>query len=137
MKHLLYFIPAALMFLTSCASTKSAYSIAGEWQVTNLKGKAITPKDDVTPMIGFDINNGSVYGFTGCNRLTGSVDVKRLTSGRTDFSRMGITRMLCQDDQYETEFLDALNNAQTLETKGNEMVMKDRRGNVIITLKKK
>lgn len=50
---------------------------------------------------------------------------------------MGMTRMLCPDDTYESRFMDALSKVKSSEVKDNEMLLKDANGNVIITLKKK
>ena len=136
MKRFLYIIPAAMLLLASCASSQSAYTVGGEWQVTNMNGKSITPSDE-TPFIGFDRANGNVYGFTGCNRLTGTANLKKLANGKVDFKQMGMTRMLCPDDVYETEFMEALNQATSMEMKGNEMLLKNKQGKLVLTLKKK
>lgn len=136
MKKIFYIISAAMMLLSSCASQKSAYSIGGEWNVINLNGQSITPSDE-TPFLGFDQAKGNVYGFTGCNRLTGSINLKKLANGKPDFSQMGMTRMLCPDDVYEGPFMDALSKVKTSELKDGEMLLKDAQGKVIIILKKK
>lgn len=136
MKRILYIIPAAMMLLSSCASQKSAYSVGGEWNVVSLNGESITPSDE-TPFLGFDQAKGHIYGFTGCNRLTGSINLKKMANGKPDFSQMGMTRMMCPDNKYERPFMDALSRVKTSEIKGNEMLLKDAQGKVIITLKKK
>ena len=106
MKKILYIIPATMLLLASCATSKSAYTVAGEWSVTNLNGQNITPSDE-TPFLGFDTSKGHVYGFTGCNRLTGEINLKDFANGKPNFSKMGMTRMLCPDDTYESRFMDA------------------------------
>lgn len=136
MKKILYIIPATMLLLASCATSKSAYTVAGEWSVTNLNGQSITPSDE-TPFLGFDTSKGHVYGFTGCNRLTGEINLKDFANGKPDFSKMGMTRMLCPDNTYERSFMDALGKVKSSEVKGDEMLLKDANGNVIITLKKK
>lgn len=136
MKKLAYLLPAALLVLASCASSKSAYRLAGEWQVVNINGQGVTPSDQ-TPFLGFDLNENRVYGFTGCNRLTGGLDVKAFLKGHPDFSKLGMTRMLCQDDKYESPFMDALNKVVESELADGEMLLKDQNGNVVLTLKKK
>lgn len=50
---------------------------------------------------------------------------------------MGMTQMLCPDDVYETEFMEALNQATSMEMKGNEMLLKNKQGKIVLTLKKK
>ena len=136
MKRILYIIPAAMLLLASCASSQSAYTVGGEWQVTNMNGKNITPSNE-TPFIGVDRANGNLYGFTGCNRLTGTADLKKLANGKVDFKHVGMTQMLCPDDVYESEFMEALNQAVSMEMKGNEMLLKNKQGKTILTLKKK
>lgn len=136
MKKILYLLPAALLLLASCAASKSAYTINGEWSVTNLNGKSITPNSE-TPFLGFDTNKGSIYGYTGCNRLTGSVDIKSFANGKPDFSKMGMTRMMCPDNTYERDFMEALAKVKSSEVKDGIMQLKDADGKVIVTLKKK
>lgn len=136
MKKFIYFIPAFLLFFASCASTKSVYQLIGEWSVVNLNGQNITPSE-ATPYLGFDINENRLYGFTGCNRLTGNLDANKFLKGKADFGHLATTRMLCQDDKFEQPFLEALNKVKTSEVNGEEILLKDEQGKVIITLKKK
>lgn len=136
MKRILYIIPAAMLLFGACASTKSAYTVGGEWNVTNLNGKTITPSDE-TPFLGFDQAKGTIYGFSGCNRLTGTIDLQKFANGKPDFSHMGMTRMMCPDDTYEREFMSALDKVKTSEVKDGEILLKDAKGNVLITLKKR
>lgn len=135
-KKLLYFIPVTMLFLTSCAVSKSAYTVSGEWSVTNINGKSITPNDE-TPFLGFDTSKGRIYGFTGCNRLTGEVNLKNFANGKPNFANLGMTQMLCPDDTYEREFMEALDKVKSLEVKDNNMLLKNAEGKVIVTLKKK
>ena len=125
-----------MIALASCGTQKSAYSIGGEWALTNLDGKAITPTSD-TPFIGIDLSDGKIYGFTGCNRLTGTIDVKKFAEGKPDFSNMGMTRMLCPDDTYERPFMQALDKVKSSEILDKEIRLKDASGKVILTFKKK
>lgn len=125
-----------MMLLSSCASQKSAYFVGGEWNVVSLNGESVTPSDE-TPFLGFDQEKGHIYGFTGCNRLTGSINLKKLANGKPDFSQMGMTRMMCPDNKYERPFMDALSRVKTSEIKDSEILLKDAQGKVIITLKKK
>lgn len=132
-----FYIALSLMFtLVSCGTQKSAYSIGGEWELTNLDGKQITPTSQ-TPFIGIDLTDGKIYGFTGCNRLTGTIDIKKFVEGTPDFSKMGMTRMLCPDDTYERSFMQALEKVKSSEISDKEMCMKDATGKVILVFKKK
>ena len=137
MKKIFFFLSTIVLALTSCSTTKSAYSLGGEWDVVNLQGKEVKPETNVTPFLGFNLNEGKVYGFTGCNRLTGTIDAQELASGTADFSKMGSTRMLCHDDKYERSFLEALGQVNKSELKNNVLKLSDKKGNVLITLKKR
>ena len=137
MKKILYIASLLLLPFASCSTTKSAYSIGGEWDVVNLKGEKVTPKKDVTPYLGFNLNEGRVYGFTGCNRLTGSIDAKDLANGKADFSKTGCTRMMCPDSRYEQVFLQALGEVSHSELEGKLLKLSDSNGNVLLTLKKR
>lgn len=136
MKKFFYLIPAAILFLASCASSRSAYQLAGEWNVVNIDGTAITPGQD-TPFIGFNLNEGVVYGFTGCNRMTSNINPKSFIKGDVDFSQVATTRMACRDDKYERIFLDALKKVTTSEVNDNEILLKDDYNKTIMVLKKK
>lgn len=136
MKRIFYIIPSLLLALSSCGTQKSAYSIGGEWALTNLNGQSITPTSE-TPFIGIDLSEGRIYGFTGCNRLTGTIDVKKFAAGKPDFSNMGMTRMLCPDDAYERPFMQALDKVKSSEVTESEIRLKDASGKVILTFKKK
>lgn len=131
------FLPAALLLLASCATQKSAYQVSGEWNVTKLGEKSITPVTDQTPFLGFDLNDSRVYGFTGCNRLTGAFDANKFLKGEADFSRLGSTRMLCVEDKYETAFLEALSKVTTSEINDGKILLKDKDGKVLLMLEKK
>lgn len=130
---------AAFLFLlmgASCGTTRSMYQLLGEWNVIQLNGESITPRDD-TPFLGFDMDKQQVYGFTGCNRLTGTFDPQKLANGKVDFSKMGCTRMLCQDDRYERPFLEALAQAHRSKLLGDTLSLFNAQGKEIITLKKR
>jgi len=134
-KHLLLF-SAALMTLLSCTAQKPVCDIAGEWNVTSINGQGVADGEDA-PTMGFSPSENMVYGFTGCNRLTGSFDAKSFLQGKADFSQLGMTRMLCHDAKYERPLVDALGKATKSEISENEIKLKDRDGKVLLILTKK
>lgn len=136
MKKQLLFFPAALMTLLSCTAQKTVCDIAGEWNVTSINGQGVADGEDA-PTMGFSPSENMVYGFTGCNRLTGSFDAKSFLQGKADFSQLGMTRMLCHDAKYERPLVDALGKASKSEISENEIKLKDRDGKVLLILTKK
>ena len=77
----------SLGLLTACSASRSAYTLGGEWDVVNLNGTAITPDTTNTPWLGFNLNEGQIYGYTGCNQLNGGLDAKALFDGKASFDR--------------------------------------------------
>lgn len=134
--HLALAAAAATALASSCTSTKSVYQLGGEWTLTSLNGQTLPSADNV-PFLGFDTNEGRVYGFTGCNRLTGTLHAKDFVKGKADFGQLGMTRMLCHDDKYEQPFTEALSRVTTSEINGKQMLLKDKDGNTLLILNKK
>lgn len=124
--------------------------LTGEWNVVEMKNDEgqlvkITPSDD-TPYVGFQVDvsnfNGEVvtqrlYGSTGCNRLTGSLDVSQVDEGNLSFPAVGVTRMLCPDNPYEKPFLDCLNKAKHVSIYQDQLQLKDADGKVLMTLRRR
>lgn len=130
------FIPLVVFCLLSCSASRSVYRISGEWNVVGLNGQKVVPADN-TPFLGFDLHEGRIYGFTGCNRLTAPLNSEALAQGKVDFSQMGCTRMLCHDAKYENAFLDALNSAGTLTIENDTLRMFNQAGEEVLTFLKK
>lgn len=113
MKKFLVFLCMAgvLVGMSSCSSTKNSAtlsSINGEWNVIEINGEVVVPAPEQEfPFIAFNTTDGTVYGTTGCNRLTGSFDVKA-EPGTIDLGGLGSTRMMCPDMTVEDNLLAAL-----------------------------
>ena len=114
----------------------SMTTLQGEWDATNIKGEKIIPTEK-TPFLGFEMAEQRIYGFTGCNRLTGNINTDELSKGIVDFSKLGCTRMACFEDKYETKFLSALSEIKTIKKEKGKMNLCDEKGNIIIELTKK
>lgn len=135
-RNLFVALAAVLLAQTSCSSSRLATELAGEWQVVSIDGQELETGED-TPYLGFDIDRKRLYGYTGCNRLTGTLKPKAFANGHPDFSNLGMTRMLCANDEQERRFIDALNQVSASEIANGEMRLKDNNGKVRITLRKK
>lgn len=132
--HFLYIVALALFL--SCATQKTTCDIAGEWDVTFINGQEVEG-GEYTPTIGFSPKSNLVYGFTGCNRLTGFFDTKSFLRGKADFSKIGMTRILCNDAKYEHLLVDALTKATKSELSEKEIKIKDKEGNILLILTKR
>ena len=130
---------AACSLTLAVASCKSlpADMLEGEWNAVNISGQSITPSDQ-TPYLGFDMAEGRLYGFNGCNRLMGSIDTKAFLKGKVDFSKMGSTMMACPDNKYEQLFTQAAASARKMELQDDgSLVLKDENKETVMQLTKR
>ena len=81
--------------------------IGTTWTLDRLFGnKPTIPSDRTAPTLTFTAD-GKVHGNAGCNTLNGSYTLQ--DGLRLKFEQVAVTRMLCQDVNYENAFLEALN----------------------------
>lgn len=106
-KKMIVAIAACALTFASCNSPKKAdfAGMDGEWNITEVNGSKLTSTTGQTPYIGFDLKEGRVYGFSGCNFLTATIDAK---TGKASFDKMGSTMMACPDMDTERKVLAAL-----------------------------
>ena len=67
-----------VLLLSSCKTARDMVSendICGEWNVVEIQGEPVRAQSN--PFIGFDTKKGRVYGYSGCNRIMGSLDLSR------------------------------------------------------------
>ncbi len=127
----------ALVALSACAGSRQTLNLGGEWDVIQIDTMHITPEKDVTPFLGFNAANGEMYGFTGCNRLTGKMNKKDWAEGIVDFSQMGSTRMLCHDNIYESAMLEAMQRAAKASISNDTLRLMEANGKPTLILKKR
>lgn len=116
---------SALMGLSSCGSTKNVATVSaidGEWNVIEINGAVVVPAPGQDfPFIAFNAEDGTVYGSTGCNRLTGSFDVNA-KPGTIDLGALGSTRMMCPDMTVEDNLFAALAKVKGYKPLGDKTV---------------
>lgn len=111
----------------------TAQLLDGRWNIVKLNGKEV-PQGEETPFLGFDTAKGHLYGYTGCNRITGVWDAAQALTGKIKISSLGSTRMLCPDARFETEMLATLGLARRIELKGMQLHLCDTHGKVLMVL---
>ena len=111
---------------TPPASAGGARPLEGTyWRVTELAGKP-APKQDPKSEAHLQFQVGRVSGADGCNRLTGSYQLK---GDRITFNQMAGTQMACLNASgTEGPFRDALNNASRLTIAANRLDLFDAAG---------
>lgn len=127
--------------IISCHNGKNTLSLSalnGEWNITEVDGKQISMNK--MPFIGFDVAQKRMYGNSGCNRMTGSLEADSLKPGTLKFGQIGSTRMMCPDMQTEQSVLAALDKVtsyQTVSDQPETIALCDRDGKPLMTLEKK
>lgn len=80
----------------------------GTWSVVAINEEAVNIPD---MKLVIDVDEGKVHGNTGCNILNGDLDTDMETPNSISFSAIATTRRMCQDNNWETPLLVALEDA--------------------------
>lgn len=129
-------IAACALTLTSCGGAKSVVKqMNGEWNIEEINGKPLVVTDGQRPFIGFNAQEGRVYGYGGCNWLMAGYDAK---TGELDFSKMGSTMMAGPNMDMERDVLNALGQARGFVMgKGGKASLEDANGKRVVTLSRR
>lgn len=131
--------------LTACKSTIchlpaepiNAESLAGDWYIASVYGEEVAPllqDGGRTPAVTINAD-GTISGFTGVNRVNGSVDAEMLARGKWVASPMATTRMAGEPGMMalEQKILSALQSADTVMHTGGSVVLA-KAGEPVLTL---
>lgn len=132
-KNLISAAAFAAVLLSSCGTTTQSVDITGEWNVVSVEGKQVTGN----PYIGFDTENGRLYGNAGCNRIMGGFEIDSVTPGHIGLTDVASTRMMCPDMETEQKVLEALNEVAGFKSSATGVELTDKDGNVIMSLEKR
>lgn len=123
----------AAVMLSSCGTTGKSVDISGEWNVVSVEGQKVTGN----PYIGFDMQEGRLYGNAGCNRIMGGVELDSINPGKIGFTGVASTRMMCLDMETEQKVLEALNEVTGYQASATGVELTDKDGKVLISLEKR
>ena len=140
-KNLISAAAFAAVLLSSCGTTTKSVDITGEWNVVSVEGKQVTGN----PYIGFDTENGRLYGNAGCNRIMGDfnyipnvLDLKKSISiGHIELGNVASTRMMCPYMETEQKVLEALNEVTGFKSSATGVELTDKDGKVLMSLEKR
>lgn len=132
-KNLISAAAFAAVLLSSCGTTTKSVDITGEWSVVSVEGKQVTGN----PYIGFDTENGRLYGNAGCNRIMGGFEIDSVNPGHIGLTNVASTRMMCPDMETEQKVLDALNEVTGFKSSATGVELTDKDGKVLISLEKR
>lgn len=113
---------AASLLLASCHTAKEVTNVndvAGEWNIVEVQGKPVEAGSQ--PFIGFNAQDNWVYGYTGCNRLMGHLNLSK--PDKIELGNMASTMMACPDMATERSILDALASVKSLRFSGDDLLL--------------
>ena len=122
--------------MTFTPRTLDTKLLEGQWNLTEMNGEELKDTEDI-PFLIFDLKENRLAGFTGCNRLTGTLNIEKLKDCVADFSNLGMTRMMCQDNHTEANFVEALGQAKTLRVVDNTLYIYGIENDDYLVFKKK
>ena len=132
-KNLISAAAFAAILLSSCGTTTKSVDITGEWNVVSVEGKQVTGN----PYIGFDTENGRLYGNAGCNRIMGGFEIDSVNPGHIGLTNVASTRMMCPDMETEQKVLEALNEVAGFKSSATGVELTDKDGKVLMSLEKR
>ena len=137
MNVMLMSVLASGLLMMSCGSAKKSVSIAdlaGEWVIVEVNDKSVSAEE--TPFLGFDVNEGQLYGNAGCNSLMANFDLSK-TSGELTFDAIGSTKRMCADMATEDAILQALGEVRSFALDGENLKLNNADGKELMELKKR
>lgn len=119
-----------------CGSYVTDYRLHDIWVLESMKGTTVTAADfngkDV-PNMEVNVNSNRFSGFSGCNRMTGSLFFE---NGLLRFTQVASTRMACPSMEKETEFLTALQASTTYKVENNRLYLSNPNEENLLVFKK-
>ena len=127
-----------LMTLEKKAAPEVSLSdLSGEWVIELVNGKKIVGTAEVTPFIGFNLDESRIYGNMCCNTINGALTQEDGKPNSLRFDNVATTMMMCPDMETETIVLNALNETKSFSMKDNKVYLLGENGNELLVLKKR
>ena len=112
----------------------SRFDLQGEWKLVNMGEKAITP--EAQPTLKLNISEMKVNGSDSCNTFMGSIET--LTDKELVFGDLASTLMLCAEKMEVADaFGMAMQKVRQYQLKGDQLLLTDEQGGVLLTFAKK
>ena len=130
MKAIFAAMATAGVIITGCATNKTAtQSITGRWIISNAYGVS-TEGGMETAYIAFG-DSGKVSGSASINHFFGSYSQD---GENVKLSNIGLTQMMGAHIEIENAVVKALNNMSTISVNGDSAVVKDAKGETVMTM---
>ncbi|MCB0374223.1 MAG: META domain-containing protein, partial [Muricauda sp.] len=112
------------------------YRLHDIWVLESIAGTNVSKADfngsDV-PNMEININTNRFAGFSGCNRMTGSLFFEK---DLLRFSQVASTRMACPNMEKESEFLKALQSSTDYKVENNRLYLSNGSEDNLLIFKK-
>ncbi|MFH4964384.1 META domain-containing protein [Gaetbulibacter sp. M235] len=110
-----------------CGHYISDYRLHDIWVLEELNGKKITKEDfsKEFPSVEINATTNKFFGFAGCNRMNGTLFFEK---DRLRFTNIVTTKMMCQPNNKEPEFLKAMEKTTSYSIKNNRLVLSNPSG---------
>ena len=128
---------AGALMMVSCGRSKKSVSVAnlvGEWEILEINNQPISAEQ--IPFLGFDVNEGQLYGNAGCNSLMATIIFNEASNGLS-FDAIGSTKRMCRDMATEDAVLQALESVKSFALDGEKLTLNDADGKELMELKKR
>lgn len=94
-----------------------------KWVLSNLNNKVINNNEEGISSFMILSDDDSFTGFAGCNKFQGNY---KSIKGKFTFSNIGATKMLCENNNNEDEFLKALSKVINYNIVDNQLMLMDK-----------
>ena len=112
----------------------SRFDLQGEWKLVSMGEMTITP--EAQPTLKLNIREMKVNGSDSCNTFMGSIET--LTDKELVFGDLASTLMLCaQKMEVADAFGMAMQKVRQYQLKGDQLLLTDKQGGVLLTFAKK
>lgn len=109
---------------TGCGRYLAEDQLNGPWKLQSINGQSIdtTGAPKGAPMLDFNLVENRVSGHTGCNSISGSLEVGKDT---LEIGQIISTRMACANMDFEARFLESLDKKVIpFEIRGDNLILK-------------
>ena len=120
--------------VSSCGNVAKTVNLAGEWNIVSVEGQQVASEKD--PFLGFDMEDGRLYGNAGCNAIMAQVAVDSMKN-TLELSQVGATRRMCRDMKLEQQVLAGLEKVAGYQASASGVELTDANGKVVFGLEKK
>ena len=112
----------------------SRFDLQGEWKLVSMGEMVITP--ETQPTLKLNISEMKVNGSDSCNTFMGSIET--LTDKELVFGDLASTLMLCAEKMEVADaFGMAMQKVRQYQLKGDQLLLTDEQGGVLLTFAKK